>query len=108
MNLRVKRYGLEVESGNCWPDIDIAFVEEVLGLKNDGDYVRLVRKNANRLSCIAYLQTRTEEQWQSDMAWKERIKKENEERGLKQQPTTGLAVPVDKPPTTQMPNDKGL
>lgn len=94
MNLRVKRHGLEVESGSFWPDIDIAFVEEVLGLKNDGDYVRLVRKNANGLSCIAYLQTRTEAQWQ-------------EERGLKQQPTPGLTVQVQAP-STQMPNDKEL
>ena len=40
---------------------DTAFIEEVLGLKNDGDVVSLRRINANNLPCIAYLEARKEE-----------------------------------------------
>ena len=75
MNLRVERHKLRIESGNFWPDIDVAFVEEVLGLRNDGDSIHLVRKNASGLSCIAYLETMTEKQLQGELEWKERIKK---------------------------------
>lgn len=39
---------------------DTAFIEEVLGLKNDGDSIKLVRKNASGLLCIAYLETKKE------------------------------------------------
>ena len=38
---------------------DTAFIEEVLGLKKNGDSIRLVRKNVDGLSCIAYLETDT-------------------------------------------------
>lgn len=58
MNLEVCRYNLKVKSGTFWPEIDVAFVEEVLGLKRDGDHVDLVRVNASGLSCLAYLETR--------------------------------------------------
>ena len=34
------------------------FIEEILGLKNEGDTILLVRKNASGLSCLAYLESR--------------------------------------------------
>ncbi len=63
MNLKVNRYNLKIEDGTFWKDINVAFIEEVLGLKNDGDSIRLVRKNASGLSCIAYLETMKEEEY---------------------------------------------
>lgn len=39
---------------------DEAYLEEVLGLRKDGDGAFLVRKNASGLSCWAYAETRTE------------------------------------------------
>lgn len=36
---------------------DTAYIEEVLGLRKDGDSVKLIRRNASGLSCIAYLET---------------------------------------------------
>ena len=38
---------------------DTAFIEEVLGLRHDGDSINLVRRNTYGLSCIAYLETNT-------------------------------------------------
>lgn len=37
--------------------LDTVFIEEVLGLKKDGDTVKLKRKNAYGVSCIAFLET---------------------------------------------------
>ena len=41
-------------------ELDTAYIEEVLGLKNDGDSIKLTRKNAHGLGCIAYLETKKE------------------------------------------------
>ncbi len=60
MELKVERRCLRVESGRFWPEQDVAFIEDTLGLKKDGDYVKLVRKNASGLSCPAYLVTEKE------------------------------------------------
>ena len=64
MRLGITRYGLMIVpedvsiSGLAGQDErDTAFIEEVLGLKKEGDFVRLVRKNASGLSCIACLET---------------------------------------------------
>jgi hypothetical protein len=61
MKLKIARSKLEIvpEHGMLLgeDDRDEAYIEEVLGLKNEGDYVRLVRKNAMGLSSLAYLET---------------------------------------------------
>jgi hypothetical protein len=66
MRLDVDRHGLKItpDSSGFGPrdERDLAFIEEVLGLKNDGDSVLLVRKNAMGLSCIAYLETKTKKE----------------------------------------------
>lgn len=43
---------------NSARNLDVAFIEEVLGLKNDGDFVLLKRKNAVGLSSLAYLEAK--------------------------------------------------
>ena len=58
MKLVVSRRCLQIESdASFWSDQEIAYIEDTLGLKNDGDSVLLVRKNASGLSCPAYLET---------------------------------------------------
>lgn len=59
MKLKVNRYSLQITPEN---ETDEAYIEEVLGLRYDGDVVHLVRDNAMGLSCIAHLETRTVEQ----------------------------------------------
>ena len=59
MILSVYRYQLQITPEN---ETEEAYIEEVLGLRNDGDVVHLVRENASGLSCIAHLETRTVEQ----------------------------------------------
>jgi hypothetical protein len=54
MKYKEERRRITIEPSN---DVDLAFIEEVLGLKNEGDACFLVRKNAMGLSCIAYLET---------------------------------------------------
>lgn len=39
-------------------DVEIAYIEEVFGMKKEGDEIHLVRKNAMGLGCIAYLETK--------------------------------------------------
>lgn len=61
MKLSIKRHTLQItpeDEGYPTPDErDTAFIEEVLGLNEEGDSIRLVRRNASGLSCIAYLET---------------------------------------------------
>ena len=59
MRLTVYRHSLQITPEN---ETDEAYIEEVLGLRNNGDVVHLVRDNAMGLSCIAHLETRTIEQ----------------------------------------------
>ena len=60
MELKIKRYSLQIVLDD---DVrDVAFIEEVLGLKNKGDWIKLIRVNrANTASmgCIPYLETET-------------------------------------------------
>jgi len=42
MNIKIGRQSITLELGT---DLEVAYIEEVLGLKKDGDYVYLVRKN---------------------------------------------------------------
>jgi hypothetical protein len=59
MKLVVKRYGMHIECDDTfWSDQEEAYIEDTLGLKNDGDAILLVRKNAHGLSCPAYLETK--------------------------------------------------
>lgn len=61
MILFVKRYGLEIVSETSFfKEEDIAYIEDTLGLKKDGDSIKLVRKNASGLSCLAYLEAKPE------------------------------------------------
>ncbi len=64
MKLSIGRHGLRIiPEGDRFLDLDerdTAYIEEVLGLRNEGDAVRLVRRNAYKLSCIAYLETEKE------------------------------------------------
>jgi hypothetical protein len=55
MKMQVNRYGISV-----YPETpqDEAFIEEVLGLKKDGDKIHIIRRNAIGLSSLACLETR--------------------------------------------------
>ena len=61
MKLKVSRDKLQiVPERGVFPgddERDEAFIEEVLGLKKEGDSVLLVRKNVSGLSALAYLET---------------------------------------------------
>jgi len=61
VKLKIKRYSLQIVPEDITygqsDKRDEAFIEEVLGLQKDGDSIRLIRRNASRLSCIAYLET---------------------------------------------------
>ena len=61
MKLKISRSKLEIVPDRGMligeDERDDAYIEEVLGLKKEGDYIHLVRKNAMGLSCIAYLET---------------------------------------------------
>ena len=77
MKLDISRYSIKIIpedntiSGFGQQDErDTAFIEEVLGLRKDGDSVRLIRKNAHGLLCIAYLET--EKQFESDKMQEEK------------------------------------
>ena len=63
MELKIKRYSLQiVPEDDCLGDErDTAFIEEVLGLRKEGDWVKLKRVNAMGLSYIAYLETERRE-----------------------------------------------
>lgn len=54
MRFKVERRGIEVIPES---DQDVAYIEDTLGLKNDGDFVPLVRQNAINLSCMGNLTT---------------------------------------------------
>lgn len=61
MKLSINRNTLQItpeDKGYPTPDErDTAFIESVLGLKKEGDSIKLIRKDAYGLSCIAYLET---------------------------------------------------
>jgi hypothetical protein len=59
MQLKVRRRSLEIIPNDGWQvdQTEIAFIEDVLGLKHDGDWIALKRHNAAGLSAIAYLET---------------------------------------------------
>lgn len=67
MKYREERNRIVIEPTN---EVEIAYIEEVFGMKRDGDAIELVRKNAMSLSCIAYLETKIKPQPRDMvMAW---------------------------------------
>jgi hypothetical protein len=54
MKFEIRRDGIVVIPEN---DQDRAYIEDTLGLKKDGEYILLTRKNAHGLGSIAYLET---------------------------------------------------
>jgi hypothetical protein len=54
MKMRVTRLGIDIIPEN---EIDEAYIEDTLGLRDDGDFIRLVRQNASGLSSLANLTT---------------------------------------------------
>lgn len=72
MNLKEERYRLTVEPKT---EVEIAYIEEVLKLTKDGDFCKLVRRNAMGLGCIAYLETNVIERGGVE-AWRPRTLEE--------------------------------
>ena len=65
MKLTIDRrcFRIECDNGKSYFDeIEVAYIEDVLGLKEDGDSINLVRFNASGLSCIGYLETKKKDQ----------------------------------------------
>lgn len=54
MKFEIRRRGIVIIPEN---DQDRAYIEDTIGLKDDGAYVLLTRKNAHGLGSIAYLET---------------------------------------------------
>lgn len=62
MKLLITRYSLEIIPEDSLSDKrDTAYIEEVLGLKKDGDSIQLIRRNVSDLSSLAYLETKWRE-----------------------------------------------
>lgn len=58
MKLNITKYGLEIVPEDEQNDErDIAYIENVLGLKYDGDSIKLIRKNIMDTSGINRLET---------------------------------------------------
>ena len=55
MKLIVTRYSLEIVPES---PTDEAYLETVLGLKHEGDWVRLTRRNAVGMSCWGYAEVK--------------------------------------------------
>lgn len=53
VKLIVNRYSMHIEPEN---EMEIAYLEEVIGLRAEGSSGRAVRVNAMNLSCFAYLE----------------------------------------------------
>ena len=47
---------------------DVAYIEEVLGLKRDGDTATVRRVNASNLSCIAYVEIKRKPEGEGEKA----------------------------------------
>ncbi|RLC34406.1 hypothetical protein DRH14_03035 [Candidatus Shapirobacteria bacterium] len=61
MKLRLLSYKLEIIPEDTLEDKrDTAYIEEVLGLKKEGDSIPLVRRNASGLSCLGCLEAKRE------------------------------------------------
>ena len=64
MKINIMRNGLQIipenEGHPHYDERDTAYIEEVLGLRKEGDFIKLVRKNATGFTCLAYLETEKE------------------------------------------------
>lgn len=47
--------------GQSYRELDVVFIENVLGLKKDGDWIKLKRVNCYGLNSLAYLETEKNE-----------------------------------------------
>ena len=59
MRLEIGRYSMQIypdQHNESQREIDTAYIEEVLGLKEEGDTAIITRKNAMNLYCLAYLE----------------------------------------------------
>jgi hypothetical protein len=60
MKIQILRDTLKIIPENCgypnYDERDTAYIEEVLGLKKDGDFIKLVRKNVMDSFSLAYLE----------------------------------------------------
>ena len=54
MKFKLTRYTIEIVPEN---EQDEAYIVDTLGLSKGGDFVKLVRKNAIGMSCLALLET---------------------------------------------------
>ena len=54
MRYEISRHEIKIIPEN---QQDEAYIEDTLGLKHDGEWIRLRRRNAHGLLCIAYLET---------------------------------------------------
>jgi len=59
LKLQVGRYSISIYPEN---EVEEAYIEEVLGLKENGDSVKLFRENVVGMGLVHCLTTRTEEQ----------------------------------------------
>ena len=60
MELKILRDCLRIIPNDSWPlrdERDTAYIEEVLGLKKEGDYVKLIRKNVYGTLSLGCLET---------------------------------------------------
>jgi len=57
MNLKVYRYSIQIIPESA---VDNAFIEEVLGLKENGDSVKLTRVNVTGFGTLGYIEARKE------------------------------------------------
>lgn len=57
MILKVRRNSIEISPEN---EEDEGYIEEILGLKQNGDFIKLKRINAMGLSALAYLEAEKE------------------------------------------------
>ncbi len=59
MKFKIGRYGIDVVPET---DEDTAYIEDTLGLKKNGDWIPLMRKNAYNLSGMGLLETTRQEE----------------------------------------------
>ena len=54
MKMEVTRHKIKIKPETM---IDDAYIEDTLGLKEDGDFIYIQRKNVHGLGCVDYLVT---------------------------------------------------
>lgn len=104
MQLEISRYGMKIvpESGFLNTDErDAAFIEEVLGLKKAGDFVKLVRVDCGGLSALAYLETKRPTKKENDATAQEETTDETElQKTNRRMRAAGCCIGPDPDETT--------